>query len=53
MTRDEAAEELANVIAKCRTGSSVYMDGSHNPRPSERLAAERFIETLEYHGLLR
>lgn len=31
------------LLARGRTGSSVYMDGSHNPRPSEILAAQRFV----------
>lgn len=40
------ADELALVIAKARTGGSVYMDGSHNPLPSERIAARRFMELV-------
>lgn len=42
----DMVNELALVIAKARTGASVYMDGSHNPRPSERIAAERFVAAV-------
>lgn len=41
--RDEWVDYLATEFAKVRTGSSVYMDGSHNPRPSERQAARLFV----------
>lgn len=50
MGREEAIDYLALEFAKQRTHGNVFMDGSHNPRPSERRAAEWFIEALEYCG---
>lgn len=47
---EDAAARLADLIANNRTGGAVYMDGKHNPRPSETLAAQRFIEDLIAQG---
>lgn len=43
MTLDEMADDLALMLAKTRCGNSVYMDGSHNPLPSERTIAARWV----------
>jgi hypothetical protein len=51
-TVEDFTNLLANLFAKTRTGGSVYMDGSHNPRPSERLIAKQFMEDLKEAGLL-
>ena len=40
--------ELAKTFAKRRTGGNVYMDGSHNPLPTEITEARRFMEMVEY-----
>lgn len=42
------ANELALEFAKQRTGGSVYMDGSHNPTPTERSRAERLLDGIDY-----
>lgn len=39
-------QELALLIARCRQHSPT-MDGAHNPRPSEVIAARRFIEIYD------
>ena len=44
--------ELASLIAIRRTEGNVYMDGSHNPRPSEEIAARAFCERFQ-DALLR
>lgn len=36
--------ELAHLFARQRTHGSVYMDGSHNPVPSEMRIAKEFVE---------
>lgn len=46
----DAADQLAQLFATRRTGGHVYMDGLHNPIPSERLEAIRFIEDLIGQG---
>ena len=43
---ETAAEELARLFANARTHGNVYMDGSHNPLPSEDKAAERFVSNV-------
>jgi hypothetical protein len=40
---EDLVEELARMLAKARTGSSVYMSGAHNPVPSEYKSAEEFV----------
>lgn len=42
--RERAAEALALLLAKNRTHGDVFMDGSHNPRPSEVVKARRFVD---------
>ena len=43
----DLSDELARLLARQRIPpSTVYMDGSHNPRPSEIRDAKRFIEDL-------
>ena len=43
----EWGEELSREIASARVPSStVYMDGSHHPKPSEILKARRFLDDL-------
>jgi hypothetical protein len=37
-------EALANAFATCRTGGSVFMDGSHNPTMTERRNAADFVK---------
>jgi hypothetical protein len=44
MTEAEIADALALTFAKLRTGGSVYMDGEHNPTPSERRIAADFVK---------
>lgn len=45
MTDDSVMVELlARVIARARTGGNIYMDGSHNPRPTEYVTARHFLE---------
>ena len=39
-------DALARMLAKSRTHGNVYMDGSHNPLPSEDKAAERFVSNV-------
>ena len=40
-------DALANLIASARVPpSTVYMDGSHNPKPSEIQKARMFVEDL-------
>lgn len=50
MTPDEAEWQLATVLSKQRVGSSVYMDGSHNPTPGEIQQARFFIRDLMHSG---
>jgi hypothetical protein len=45
---DALARELALVFAKRRTGGNVYMNGSHNPLPTEVIEARRFMETVQF-----
>lgn len=45
---DSLARELALRFAKHRTHGNVYMDGSHNPLPSEIRDARLFMEAVEY-----
>lgn len=40
------AYELALVIAKARFGPGVDMGGKHNPKPSEQIAARRFVDSM-------
>lgn len=47
---EDAADQLADLIATRRTGGAVYMDGKHNPLPTERLDAIRFVEDLIGQG---
>lgn len=42
----EAAEELARIIAKRRTGGAVFMGGQDNPTPGETHTARNFIQDL-------
>lgn len=37
---------LAHLLAKQRCGGSVYMDGSHNPKPTEYQEARKFVIDL-------
>ena len=39
-------DALARMLANARTHGNVYMDGSHNPLPSEDKAAERFVSNV-------
>lgn len=39
---------LAQRFAKQRTRGNVYMDGSHNPTPTEIREAEKFIYQIKY-----
>jgi hypothetical protein len=39
-------KELALLFAHRRTGGSVFMDGRHNPNPTEVRDAKRFCEWL-------
>lgn len=39
--------ELSNLLAERRTHGEVFMDGRHNPLPTEITAARRFIEEVE------
>lgn len=45
-TPDEAEHWLAVLLSKRRVGSSVFMDGSHNPTPGEIQEARYFIRDL-------
>lgn len=47
---DRAVLDLADVIAQRRTGGHVYMDGRHNPLPTEKIDARRYVEDLIEHG---
>lgn len=47
---EDAADQLAELFARRRTGGHVYMDGKHNPLPTERLDAMRFVEDLIGQG---
>jgi len=42
----EEVKELALLFAHRRTGGSVYMNGSHNPTPTEVRDAGRFCDYL-------
>ena len=45
--KQQWADQLARLIASGRVPpSTVYMDGSHNPRPSEVINATRFVDAL-------
>lgn len=46
--RDELVDELALEFAKQRTHGNVYMDGTHNPTPMEKVTAERFMEMATF-----
>ena len=50
MTPDEAERHLAILLSKRRVGSSVYMDGSHNPTPGDIQEARYFIRDLIHAG---
>ena len=41
---EDAIEALARMLADARTRGNVYMDGSHNPLPSEYQKARMFVE---------
>ena len=45
-----AAEVLAMLFSEQRTRGSVFMDGSHNPTPSETITAMRFVQDLLLSG---
>jgi hypothetical protein len=51
LTGEMWAEELAQIIARCRFGPGVDMGGRHNPRPSEVLAAQDFV--ARYSAVVR
>jgi hypothetical protein len=40
------SEHLARLFARRRCNGSVYMDGSHNPLPTEKQEARMFIDDL-------
>ena len=40
--QEHLADSVARLLAKQRTGGSVYMDGKHNPSPSEKQIARKF-----------
>ena len=44
MKLDDMENALAIMLAKARTGGSVYMNGAHNPLPTERQKASMFVE---------
>lgn len=46
----EAAAILATLFSKRRVGTSIYMDGSHNPTPVDHAEARRFINDLIESG---
>lgn len=51
MILNDWIDHLARMLAKARVGGSVYMDGRHNPVPSEYQAAKRFIsDFLNQYG---
>ena len=50
LTSAEAETELARVLAKRRVGSAVYMNGIHNPLPTEVQAARDFLDSLVRQG---
>jgi hypothetical protein len=50
MNRERAADRLAVLLSVRRTGGHVYMDGRHNPLPTEHRDAQRFIDDLIEHG---
>ena len=45
---DALARQLALKFAHQRTHGNVYMNGSHNPTPTEVKEAQRFMETVQY-----
>jgi hypothetical protein len=44
---DALARQLALVFAHRRTNGNVYMNGSHNPLPTEVTEAKRFLEMVQ------
>jgi hypothetical protein len=50
MNVEYAVNALADLFARRRTGGHVYMDGSHNPLPTEWIDARQFIEDLVAAG---
>ena len=46
--RAALVRELALDFAKQRTHGNVYMNGSHNPLPSEIKAAGHFLDAVEH-----
>lgn len=50
--REELTADLAQRFANLRSKGNVYMSGSHNPQPTEKQEAKRFMESLDYVGLL-
>lgn len=47
--REDWIDRIARDFSHARCGSSVFMDGSHNPKPSERLAAQRIFDELNLY----
>lgn len=45
---DTLIPHIALLFAKRRTNGSVYMDGSHNPLPSEESAAREVIDMVKF-----
>lgn len=52
MTPAEAAQSLADLIARRRNGPVAYMDGSEAPLPQDHVEAQRFIRDLIDNGWL-
>jgi hypothetical protein len=44
--REIWADHLAHLLSKQRCMDQVYMDGSHNPLPTEIQKSRRFIDDL-------